>query len=159
LAPPKIYVFANKAKTAGNVHLTCMATGFYPKDVIIHIKKNGVHLTDKDGVQSSVVIPNDDDAYQIRKSVEIQEADTSNYKCYVLHGTLLKPIVGKWGKRPEKSYAATDLQRRMGETPQIQVCQACSIISKKTRGCNRCKRCFNKVLSKESEYLCKCFYL
>ncbi|XP_029591820.1 class I histocompatibility antigen, F10 alpha chain-like [Salmo trutta] len=97
-SPPKIYVFANKAKTAGNVHLTCMATGFYPKDVIIHIKKNGVHLTDKDGVQSSVVIPNDDDAYQIRKSVEIQEADTSNYKCYVLHGTLLKPIVGKWGK-------------------------------------------------------------
>ena len=26
--------------------------------------------------------------------------------------------------------------RRMGETPQIQVCQACSVIPKKPRGCN-----------------------
>ena len=29
---------------------------------------------------------------------------------------------------------------------QIQVCQARSVIPKKTRGCNRCQRCFNKVL-------------
>ena len=50
-----------------------------------------------------------------------------------------------------------NLQRRMGETPQIQVCHACSVgMPKKTRGCNRCKRCFNKVLRKGSEYLCKC---
>jgi hypothetical protein len=43
-----------------------------------------------------------------------------------------------------------------GETSQIQVCLACSVIPKKTWGCNRCQRCFNKVLSKGSEYLCKC---
>ncbi|XP_055751982.1 glucuronokinase with putative uridyl pyrophosphorylase isoform X2 [Salvelinus fontinalis] len=36
--------------------------------------------------------------------------------------------------------AREDLQRRMGETPQIQVCQACSVIPKKTRGCNRFQR-------------------
>ena len=48
-----------------------------------------------------------------------------------------------------------NLQRRMGETPQIKVCQACSIIPKKTRGCNICQRCFNKVLSKGPEYLWK----
>ena len=52
--------------------------------------------------------------------------------------------------------ALEERQRRMRETPQIQVCQACSVIPKKTRGCNRCQTCFNKVLSKESEYLCKC---
>ena len=49
-------------------------------------------------------------------------------------------------ERPENSCAATfpiqpdsaweDLQRRMGETPQIQVCQACSVIPKTIRGCN-----------------------
>ena len=49
-----------------------------------------------------------------------------------------------------------DLQRRMGETPQIQVCHACSVLPKKTWGWNRCQRCFNKVLSKWSEYLSKC---
>ena len=58
-------------------------------------------------------------------------------------------------ERPENSYAATlpiqpdrawlNLQRRMGETPQIQVCQACSVIPKLTQKCNCCPRCFNKV--------------
>ena len=48
-----------------------------------------------------------------------------------------------------------DLQRRMGcqACSQIQVCQACSIIPKNTQVCNRCQRCFRKVLSKGSEYL------
>ena len=66
-------------------------------------------------------------------------------------------------ERPENSCATTlpiqpdkaweDLQRRLGETPQKQMCQAFSIIPKKTRDCNCCQRGFNKVLSKESEYL------
>ncbi|XP_071190235.1 uncharacterized protein [Salvelinus alpinus] len=41
----------------------------------------------------------------------------------------------------------------MGVTPQIKVCQAYSVIHKKTQGCNRCQKCFNKVLSKGPEYL------
>jgi hypothetical protein len=58
-------------------------------------------------------------------------------------------------ERPENSCAATlpiqpdrALRGRMGVTPQVQVCQACSVIPKKSRGCNRCQRSFNKVLSK-----------
>jgi hypothetical protein len=43
----------------------------------------------------------------------------------------------------------------MGETSQIQVCQAFTIIPKKTQGYKRWQRFFNKVLSKGSEYLCK----
>jgi hypothetical protein len=68
-------------------------------------------------------------------------------------------------ERPENSCAATlpiqpdrdweDLQRRMEETPQIQVCQACIVIPKKTWGCSRCQR-VNKVLTKRSENLRKC---
>ncbi|XP_070970157.1 class I histocompatibility antigen, F10 alpha chain-like isoform X3 [Oncorhynchus clarkii lewisi] len=95
-SPPRVYVFAKKAKTAGHVRLTCMATGFYPKDVEMHIKKNGVPLTERDGVQSTGVLPNDDDTYQIRMSVQIPEADKETYECYVDHRTLKKPIVGKW---------------------------------------------------------------
>jgi hypothetical protein len=38
------------------------------------------------------------------------------------------------------------------------VCQDCSVIPKKNWGCNRCQRCFNKVLRKGSEYLCKMWY-
>ncbi|XP_045550639.1 H-2 class I histocompatibility antigen, Q10 alpha chain isoform X9 [Salmo salar] len=96
-SPPDINVFANKAKTAGNVHLTCMATGFYPKDVIIHFKKNGVQLTEDDGVLSTGARPNNDDTYQIRISVQIPEADKQTYECSVSHITLVQPIVVKWG--------------------------------------------------------------
>ena len=53
--------------------------------------------------------------------------------------------------QPDRAWK--DLQLRMGETLQIQVCKACSV---KTQGCNRCQRCVNKVLSKGSKYSCKC---
>ena len=46
---------------------------------------------------------------------------------------------------------------KRGEAPQIQWNQACSVIPKKTQGCNRCQRFFNKVLSKVSEFSCKCY--
>uniref|UniRef100_A0A4W5PRX5 Ig-like domain-containing protein n=1 Tax=Hucho hucho TaxID=62062 RepID=A0A4W5PRX5_9TELE len=95
-SPPKIYAFAKKARTAGHVRLTCMVTGFYPKDVLMHIKKNGVPLTKHDGVQSAGVLPNDDETYQIRMSVQIPEADKETYECYVDHRTLKEPIVEKW---------------------------------------------------------------
>ena len=78
----------------------------------------------------------------------------------------LEPLNLTSTERPGNSCAATipiqpdrdweDLQRRMRETPQIQVCQACSIIPKKTQDCNLCQRCFNKVLNNRYEYLCKC---
>ncbi|CAB1320955.1 unnamed protein product, partial [Coregonus sp. 'balchen'] len=95
-SPPKVYAFAKKAQIAGHVRLTCMATGFYPKDVVMHIKKNGVPLTKHDGVLSTGVLPNDDDTYQIRMSVQIPEADKETYECYVNHDALKEPIVEKW---------------------------------------------------------------
>ncbi|XP_045082313.1 class I histocompatibility antigen, F10 alpha chain [Coregonus clupeaformis] len=95
-SPPKVYAFAKKAQIAGHVRLTCMATGFYPKDVDMRIKKNGVQLTTHDGVLSTGVLPNDDDTYQIRMSVQIPEADKETYECYVNHDTLKEPIVEKW---------------------------------------------------------------
>uniref|UniRef100_A0A4W5Q1K8 Ig-like domain-containing protein n=1 Tax=Hucho hucho TaxID=62062 RepID=A0A4W5Q1K8_9TELE len=94
--PSKVYASAKKAKFAGHVKLTCMATGFYPKDVLMHFKKNSVPLTKHDGVQSAGVLPNDDETYQIRMSVQIQEVDTSDYECYVHHRTLKEPVVKKW---------------------------------------------------------------
>ncbi|KAL0962336.1 hypothetical protein UPYG_G00338780 [Umbra pygmaea] len=93
---PKVYAFAKKATTEGQIRLTCMATGFYPKDVEMQIRKNGVPLTKQDGVHSEGVLPNEDDTYQIRMSVQIPKADTTDYECYVHHKTLMEPIVIKW---------------------------------------------------------------
>ena len=71
--------------------------------------------------------------------------------------------------RPENSCAATlpiqpdrvweHLQRRMGEAPQIQVYQTCSVIPKKTPGCNRCQRCFNNWINDLNTYVNVIFQL
>uniref|UniRef100_A0A3P8YQY1 Ig-like domain-containing protein n=1 Tax=Esox lucius TaxID=8010 RepID=A0A3P8YQY1_ESOLU len=95
-SPPKVYAFAKKARTEGHVRLTCMATGFYPKDVEMQIRKNGVPLTKDDGVHSEGVQPNNDETYQIRMTVQIPEADTNDYECHVDHRTLTEPFVKKW---------------------------------------------------------------
>ncbi|XP_034016489.1 major histocompatibility complex class I-related gene protein-like isoform X2 [Thalassophryne amazonica] len=82
---PDIYLFSKKSKTEANIILTCMATGFYPKHIILQIKRNDRILTREDGVMSTGPRPNDDDTYQQRDSVEILKSDKSTYKCIVIH--------------------------------------------------------------------------
>ena len=47
--------------------------------------------------------------------------------------------------------AWANLQGRMGENPQIQMCKADADITKKTRSCNRCQRLFYEVLTQWAE--------
>ncbi|XP_078146265.1 major histocompatibility complex class I-related protein 1-like isoform X2 [Centroberyx gerrardi] len=84
-SPPDMYVFAKQAKTQSNIILTCMATGFYPKDIIMHIRRDGRVLTERDGLCSTGVRPNEDNTHQIRMSVEILKTDPANYTCDVEH--------------------------------------------------------------------------
>ncbi|CAK6982916.1 major histocompatibility complex class I-related gene protein-like, partial [Scomber scombrus] len=83
--PPDVYVFAKKTRIESNLMLTCLATGFYPKDVILHIRRNDRVLTKEDGLISSGVRPNEDDSFQRRDSVEILKSDIASYKCEVIH--------------------------------------------------------------------------
>uniref|UniRef100_A0A3B1JA51 Ig-like domain-containing protein n=1 Tax=Astyanax mexicanus TaxID=7994 RepID=A0A3B1JA51_ASTMX len=76
--------------------LTCMATGFYPKDVKMSLRKFTTSLPDH-LITSSGIRPNDDGTYQLRKSVEIQEDDLALFNCYVNHSSLKKPVIKKWG--------------------------------------------------------------
>uniref|UniRef100_A0A3Q1IMZ9 Ig-like domain-containing protein n=1 Tax=Anabas testudineus TaxID=64144 RepID=A0A3Q1IMZ9_ANATE len=84
-SPPEVFLFAKQTKIETNIMLTCLATGFYPKDITMNIKRNGRVLTVEDGLESSGVQPNDDDTHQIRNSVEILRSDSSKYSCQVIH--------------------------------------------------------------------------
>ncbi|XP_067468055.1 major histocompatibility complex class I-related gene protein-like [Thunnus thynnus] len=84
-SPPDVYVFATNTKTETTVMLTCLATGFYPKDIILEIKRNNRILTKEDGLLTSGVRPNEDDTYQRRDSVEILRSDVASYRCEVIH--------------------------------------------------------------------------
>ncbi|CAK6982989.1 uncharacterized protein LOC128374602 [Scomber scombrus] len=82
---PEVHVFAKKTRIESNLMLTCLATGFYPKDIILYIKRNNRILTKEDGLKSSGVRPNEDDTYQQRDSVEILKSDIASFTCEVIH--------------------------------------------------------------------------
>nr|UQW61350.1 MHC class I antigen [Sebastes schlegelii] len=84
-SPPKVFVYTKKAKVEKNVILVCLATGFYPKDIILQIKRNGRILHREDGVTTSGTRPNGDGTFQKRDHVEILKSDVSTYTCEVRH--------------------------------------------------------------------------
>ncbi|KAF3706990.1 H-2 class I histocompatibility antigen, L-D alpha chain Precursor [Channa argus] len=98
-SPPNVYVFAKNTKIETNVLLTCMATGFYPKDIILYIRRNGRALTQEDGLISSGVLPNDDDTYQRRDSVEILRSDVSTYTCEIIHRATGVYVTEVWDQK------------------------------------------------------------
>ncbi|XP_047240654.1 patr class I histocompatibility antigen, alpha chain G-like isoform X2 [Girardinichthys multiradiatus] len=95
-SPPKVHLFARKAKVEANTILTCLATGFYPKDIIMHIKRNGRVLTKEDGVETTDVRPNDDGTFQRKDHVEILKSDVSTYTCEVNHPASRLHVEEEW---------------------------------------------------------------
>nr|XP_055076765.1 major histocompatibility complex class I-related gene protein-like [Misgurnus anguillicaudatus] len=90
--PPKIHIFAVEAPHGGNkLNLTCMATGFYPKDLKMDITLNGIKL---ESLYSTGVRPNHDNTFQIRTSVEINKEDKDGLECHVTHSN--QTLKTKW---------------------------------------------------------------
>uniref|UniRef100_A0A8C2Q9C6 Ig-like domain-containing protein n=1 Tax=Cyprinus carpio TaxID=7962 RepID=A0A8C2Q9C6_CYPCA len=95
-APPEVDVFAKRCTSdKTKVKLTCFATGFYPKDVIMSIRKYRSPLSE-DEIESTGVRPNHDGTFQLKKTVIIQEDEKAEYDCFVFHRTLKEPIIIKW---------------------------------------------------------------
>ncbi|KAG9281386.1 H-2 class I histocompatibility antigen, Q9 alpha chain-like, partial [Astyanax mexicanus] len=96
-APPDVHAFAKQSvKDPKKVSLTCLITGFYPKDVKLSVRKFGTSIPEH-LIISSGIRPNDDGTYQLRKSVEISGDDPADYDCYVSHSSLTEPVMKKWG--------------------------------------------------------------
>ncbi|XP_026012131.1 class I histocompatibility antigen, F10 alpha chain-like [Astatotilapia calliptera] len=93
---PDVYVFGKKVKGGTNLVLTCLATGFYPKDIIVRIRRNGRVLTPDDGLKSSGVVPNNDETFQRRDHVEILKSDLSKFSCEVVHKASSVNVISFW---------------------------------------------------------------
>ncbi|CAM4311896.1 unnamed protein product [Leuciscus chuanchicus] len=91
-SPPKDHVFAKKSNDTTKLKLTCLATGFYPKDVMLTIRKYRTSLPE-DQIESTGIRPNHDGSYQLRKSVEIEEEERDGYDCFVSHKSIKEPII------------------------------------------------------------------
>nr|XP_057903405.1 major histocompatibility complex class I-related gene protein-like isoform X1 [Doryrhamphus excisus] len=79
-----VHVFARN-NVRNNVVLTCLATGFYHKNVSLEIRRDGRTLTPEDGMTSSGVRPNEDHTFQRRDSVEVLKSDTAMFACVLRH--------------------------------------------------------------------------
>ncbi|KAI4876397.1 hypothetical protein NFI96_007942 [Prochilodus magdalenae] len=87
LSKPDVYVFVKKSTTESDkLSLTCLATGFYPKDLQLYVRRFHTSLPEH-LLTSSGVRPNEDGTYQLRKSVEIQEDQKADFDCHVDHIT------------------------------------------------------------------------
>ncbi|XP_019724363.1 major histocompatibility complex class I-related gene protein-like isoform X1 [Hippocampus comes] len=83
--PPSVDMIGRKARAPGTLLLTCLASGFPLKDVVLEIRRNGRTLAREDGVTSSGVRPNEDDTFQRRDSVEVLASDTAQFTCVLRH--------------------------------------------------------------------------
>ncbi|XP_036436939.1 class I histocompatibility antigen, F10 alpha chain-like isoform X2 [Colossoma macropomum] len=117
---PDVHAFAKKSPTnSGRLTLTCLATGFYPKDMVVSVRRLHTSLPEH-LLTSSGVRPNDDGTYQLRKSAEIQEDEReAEYDCYVNHITLKEPVIKKWDKKC--SDCQSDLNAGLGLVRKITV--------------------------------------
>ncbi|XP_058626094.1 H-2 class I histocompatibility antigen, Q10 alpha chain-like [Onychostoma macrolepis] len=103
--PPDVHVFERKS-TKTKLKLTCMATGFYPRDVTLGIRKSRTSLPEEE-IESTGIRPNHDGSYQMRKSVEIQEDEEAEYDCYVTHTSMKEPSIIKWEHQEKTSESFT----------------------------------------------------
>ncbi|XP_067226462.1 H-2 class I histocompatibility antigen, Q10 alpha chain-like, partial [Chanodichthys erythropterus] len=95
-SPPDVHVFEQKnMNDKSKLKLTCLATGFYPKDVILTIRKYRTSLPE-DKIESSGIRPNHDGSFQMRKSVEIKGKEKDEYDCFVSHKSIKEPIIVKF---------------------------------------------------------------
>ncbi|XP_048059226.1 major histocompatibility complex class I-related gene protein-like [Megalobrama amblycephala] len=91
--PPNVHALVPKAPDDdSNLVLTCLATGFYPRDVQMNIRRNKNTLEDQ---TSSGIRPNDDETFQMRISVKIDINDNGLYDCHLIHSslTLSRPLL------------------------------------------------------------------
>ncbi|XP_068188626.1 H-2 class I histocompatibility antigen, Q10 alpha chain-like [Antennarius striatus] len=95
--PPEVYMFAKRSKVKADVVLTCLATGFYPRDVTLNIRMDGRILTREDGVETSGIRPNGDDTYQRRDQVELLWKDVdAKYVCELIHSESGLRVETEW---------------------------------------------------------------
>nr|XP_015195425.1 PREDICTED: H-2 class I histocompatibility antigen, alpha chain-like [Lepisosteus oculatus] len=82
---PQVSVF-HKDSRSGGTELTCLATGFFPRDILVSWLRDGQEL--QEDVDSGEVLPNGDGSFQVRKSLRVRAGEEDKYSCRVDHKSL-----------------------------------------------------------------------
>ncbi|XP_058623757.1 hereditary hemochromatosis protein homolog isoform X2 [Onychostoma macrolepis] len=84
---PQVRLIQKAISDSGGSHLSCLATGFYPRHINLTLFRDGQPVADHE-ITGGDLLPNDDGTYQMRKSLEISAADKHKYTCSATHLSL-----------------------------------------------------------------------
>ncbi|XP_074089766.1 class I histocompatibility antigen, F10 alpha chain-like [Macrotis lagotis] len=90
--PPEVTVSRHHTPD-GRIIFSCLATGFYPRSILLLWEKDG-ELGMWGHEQSSGTLPNSDATYYLHVTLELPSGDTGKgYACLIEHSELEKPTV------------------------------------------------------------------
>ncbi|XP_067281154.1 zinc-alpha-2-glycoprotein-like, partial [Pseudorasbora parva] len=100
---PDVSVFAMQVSDddKNELNLTCLATGFYPRDVQVDIRLDRTKLSH----QTSEIRTNEDETFQMRTSVKIDRNHKGSYDCLVNHSSLTEPVSVVWDGKCSNCYS------------------------------------------------------
>uniref|UniRef100_UPI00398F448E class I histocompatibility antigen, F10 alpha chain-like n=1 Tax=Pristiophorus japonicus TaxID=55135 RepID=UPI00398F448E len=75
---PQVFPSVNKASNIKPTQLSCLVTGFYPRDIEVTLLRNGKRITD---TESTGILPNHEGTYQLTRWAEIESEDGATYSC------------------------------------------------------------------------------
>ncbi|XP_030621567.1 class I histocompatibility antigen, F10 alpha chain-like [Chanos chanos] len=87
---PTVSLFKKTLTDPGGILVTCLATGFYPRHINLTLLRDGQSVSE-DQITGGILLPNGDDTYQMRKSLEISEEELREkhkYTCTTTHLSL-----------------------------------------------------------------------
>ncbi|XP_067235323.1 hereditary hemochromatosis protein homolog isoform X1 [Chanodichthys erythropterus] len=83
---PRVRLIQKANSDSGGSHVSCLATGFYPRHINLTLFRDGQPVSDHE-ITGGDLLPNGDGTYQMRKSLEIS-ADKHKYTCSATHLSL-----------------------------------------------------------------------
>ncbi|XP_060706688.1 major histocompatibility complex class I-related gene protein-like [Hemiscyllium ocellatum] len=89
---PEVFI---SSRTDGErvLKLSCLVTGFYPGAIEVTWLRNGVVVLE---VESSDVLPHQDETYRVTKTMEVSRDDGERYSCHIEHVSLMWELDVPW---------------------------------------------------------------
>ncbi|KAI1892972.1 hypothetical protein AGOR_G00139000 [Albula goreensis] len=95
---PKVELLHNTHTETGEVKLSCLATGFYPRHINMTMLRDGHPIPEEELILGDL-LPNGDGTYQLRRTLSVgaeELRERHHYTCSVTHLTLENKLDISW---------------------------------------------------------------
>ncbi|KAJ8382555.1 hypothetical protein SKAU_G00033330 [Synaphobranchus kaupii] len=99
---PRIRVLQKQVEGAGQVKVTCLATGFYPRHIELTLHRGNQPIPEQE-LTGGEILPNGDRTYQLRLSLSVSAEELREghrYTCSVRHVSMDNKLDVTWESLP-----------------------------------------------------------